>query len=341
MFTVIPETIGVLPEYTHVVLADQNSECVTNLVHRINTLRTTTNLDEEASFGWRDCIPSNLTADDDRIQYLMAVVAIDFRHWIWTSSSPTPSEKAVTWTCEGFRGSHAMTTLLKRSVESGCESVMSWYTVEGMKSINESVLNKILPGVPACRERVTILNDIGNTLSQRKQTFSDLVREAAGWLYASDGSGFIQRLLELHPRFIDFYNTTPILKLAQLSVLALTCAVPSLLGYFRDMNRLTLCADYQIPRSLRALGLLTYSPSLAEKVDQQGKLEVGGSEEAEIRCGAITMGRRVVARYRELYSSKVEEELPIGVVDYALWRIGRSGEIEGLKPHHLAETIMY
>ena len=54
-----------------------------------------------------------------------------------------------------------------------------------------------------------------------------------------------------------------------------------------------LPSDYQVPKVLRAAGILRYSPELAAKVDGAVLLPEGGPEETAIRAASIVAARRV------------------------------------------------
>ena len=78
----------------------------------------------------------------------------------------------------------------------------------------------------------------------------------------------------------------PYLKKAQL-------AVSMYAGYLRNLGQsvstagLTAMADYQVPRVLRALGILTYAPALATTIAERRPVAPGSSEESAIRAATV------------------------------------------------------
>lgn len=86
----------------------------------------------------------------------------------------------------------------------------------------------------------------------------------------------------------------PYLKKAQLA-LAMYAAFRRYLGTETDATDLTAFADYQVPRVLRALGILQYSESLAEQVDSGILLPNASAQERAIRGATILACERIAA----------------------------------------------
>lgn len=95
-----------------------------------------------------------------------------------------------------------------------------------------------------------------------------------------------------------------------------------------DCSQLTLCADYQLPRMLRAMGVLEYSPGLAQKVDSQTLIEKDSIEERAIRAATIVAGEMLAEHFG----------VTPAAVDNFLWT-NRSKA--GSAPFHLTITTDY
>ncbi|CCW66991.1 unnamed protein product [Phytomonas sp. Hart1] len=255
-----------------------------------------------------------------------------------------------------LRGSAAMVYLLRCAVE---QYNIPWYNPEyllqfsSVQAAREAMQvcfrgcceDGVTPlWMPATDERVELLLSLGQSLREKQTSFYDILCACNGFVFKPHGplsvetcssshpNGFISRLLQLHHRYHDFacHSMTsgdariPILKLSQLTVLALSNALPALWRFraqsglslvsegvsqpgwiqniavthhnlqsyerpplFRDLTQLSICCDYQIPRALRDSGLLVYSTRLSYLVDRGVLLEAGGREEGSIRIGAI------------------------------------------------------
>lgn len=99
-------------------------------------------------------------------------------------------------------------------------------------------------------------------------------------------------------------------------------------GIAVNVADLTAFADYQVPRVLRALGVLDYSPSLADRVDHHHLLEEGGQEELSIRAATIIACEAIAAHTGGTSAD----------IDNLLWL---SQDIAGETPFHLTETRWY
>lgn len=119
----------------------------------------------------------------------------------------------------------------------------------------------------------------------------------------------------------------PYLKKAQLA-LSMIAAVLRDSGTEVNVAGLTAMADYQVPRVLRALGVLEYCPSLADRINRHDLLEEGGPEELAIRAATIIACEAIAAHTGGTSAD----------IDNLLWL---SQDIAGDAPFHLTETPLY
>lgn len=74
------------------------------------------------------------------------------------------------------------------------------------------------------------------------------------------------------------------LKRAQILVADLwACFQGESYGTFRDIDKLTMFADYRVPQVLSTLGCLSYSPPLMTAVKEKESIESGGNWEMQLR----------------------------------------------------------
>ncbi|MPN62756.1 hypothetical protein SDC9_210509 [bioreactor metagenome] len=119
----------------------------------------------------------------------------------------------------------------------------------------------------------------------------------------------------------------PYLKKAQLA-LSMIAAFLRSTGNDVGAEDLTAFADYQVPRVLRGLGVLAYSTSLADKVDQRILLTENGQEELSIRAATVLACEAIAAHTGGTSAD----------IDNLLWL---SQDIAGETPFHLTETRWY
>jgi hypothetical protein len=101
------------------------------------------------------------------------------------------------------------------------------------------------------------------------------------------------------------------------------------------MDKLTAFADYKLPQVLRHLGILRYSPELADKIEQRILIEAGSREEVEIRANTIWA---VELMRQEL--EKMGKGLRAFEIDWILWNLGQDEAFKE-KPYHRTVTIFY
>lgn len=98
-----------------------------------------------------------------------------------------------------------------------------------------------------------------------------------------------------------------------------------------DYSNLIGCADYKIPQTLRALGIIEYDDELSDLVDTKHELEVSSKYEVEIRASQI-----VVIDY---IKSKLKNVNAIDINDYLFIYSKKIKNIT--RPYHLCRNTNY
>lgn len=99
-----------------------------------------------------------------------------------------------------------------------------------------------------------------------------------------------------------------------------------------DCSHLVGCADYKIPQVLRGLGILEYSDTLSNIVDNTVLIPEGSTYEVEIRAGVLV----AIDLIKKELGNKVEA---ISINDF-IWSLGQDKNIK-FKPYHLTKTLSY
>ena len=86
-------------------------------------------------------------------------------------------------------------------------------------------------------------------------------------------------------------------------------------GCFNDIHSITMFADYVVPAILRHRGIISYSPSLSDKVDNCKELEPGSEEEVEIRACTITAVEQLVEKLSNKVGKQVMQVKYIGFIN--------------------------
>ena len=150
----------------------------------------------------------------------------------------------------------------------------------------------------------------------------------------------VRLLLEI-PYFKDIATykelQVPILKRAQITAADISLAFNHQgLGYFRDLDQLTIFADNMVPHVLRCDGIIEYEKGLARRIDSQQLIPKNSEEEIEIRACAIHTVELLRAAF-----AKIGYEFTSVDLDYLLWNRGLSSDYEKKYSIHLTRTIFY
>lgn len=104
-------------------------------------------------------------------------------------------------------------------------------------------------------------------------------------------------------------------------------------------------ADYRVPQSLQALGILKYSDDLLEKIKNNVVLEYGSNEEMEIRGCSIHCVELLRKEIDNLVKNDADaDQKPINsvIIDFYLWDYA-TRHPEDMKgcPEHKTRSIFY
>jgi len=176
--------------------------------------------------------------------------------------------------------------------------------------------------IPALQERVAILHEVleGNTLEIAANILIDRCM--------TNRSLCIEDATLLGLFFQKAYGRDNYLKKAQIAISAIA-------GFIASKERgismdLTAMADYQVPRVLRAMGIIEYRDDLACMVDATNRvlIDENSPEERAIRGSTIIACEKIAAAH------KVNSV----AVDHFLWS---SQMVAGNTQFHLTETTNY
>ncbi|KAK3125555.1 hypothetical protein QOZ80_7BG0606500 [Eleusine coracana subsp. coracana] len=189
--------------------------------------------------------------------------------------------------------------------------------------------------LPIEEERVRLLHEVGLEL---QRSFGG---EAANLVKAAGNSAatLIELITRHFPGFRDhsLYKGHQVFlyKRAQIFVADLWGAFKGQnYGEFRDINSITIFADYIVPAVLRELGILKYGSNLSCSIDSNREIVPGSEEEVEIRACSIY----AVEKMRDLISKKFGKQLLSIDIDLWLWSCG----VQNMAlSHHRTLSIYY
>lgn len=279
---------------------------------------------------WLNQSPFDLTKlnDKDRLHFLLVFNAISFSYW-------GNSKWTIEYNGEKFDGAFGMIVTLGKALENGFPILDMKY----LSNISEKDFEKIVNGnvrIPLFEERLEILREVGKVVLENFDgDFATLVKEA--------NNGAIKLLgliISNFPSFEDSYlykgKRVYFYKRAQLLVSDIYQMFNNNgYGKLKNINQITACADYKLPKVLRDLGILEYNKELAEKIDKKTELYSGSEKEIEIRACTIWAN--------EIIKRELKKRIPninsIHINDH-LWLLGQAKSKKD-KPYHLTRTTAY
>jgi len=192
-------------------------------------------------------------------------------------------------------------------------------------------------------ERLACLREAGRVLYERYQcSFANVIS-------AADGSAarLVNLLARDFPCFRDEFpfegRRKPVrfLKRAQILVADLwACFQGDSYGAFRDIDKITMFADYRVPQILNALGCVLYSPPLDAALRRKATLESGGRWELQLRAASIWC---VESIRREIKKQDPDAKVNAILIDFFLYDRMKEMEATGqdVIPHHRTRSIWY
>lgn len=183
-------------------------------------------------------------------------------------------------------------------------------------------------------QRGARLAAVGLALSDRWDgTAANLVEEA-GW----DGPRVVELLASTIPGYEDEAVVSGyrlrFRKLAHLSaaIMASRSSRP-----WSGMDSFPVYPDYMLPRFLRHLGIIRYSPDLSEAVDSRTEIPRHSRQETAIRWATVHAGRLLVQELNRAGASVTGPRL-----DYLLWSEAVLGsDAFRMGEHHRTLTLDY
>lgn len=192
------------------------------------------------------------------------------------------------------------------------------------------------PEIPLIEQRLQNAREVGRGLLQKFDgNFKNLL-EVSNF----DAVKCIRSITETFPSFQDtaLYNgrVIPFYKRAQICI-ADTVAISrgTSWGNIRNLEALTVFADYKLPQILRSYGILEYSEVLADIIDCGELIEPGSVYEVEIRASTIKAADL-------LKNSLANSGLKPSAyeIDWILWN--KSQDVSNVtKPYHRCLNIYY
>ncbi len=251
------------------------------------------------------------------VNFLLLFESIDYSFW----GSPKWSVKTQDMVIDG---SEALLYKLLEYVRKTNNYDFSKVTFKEFRNILSGSIE-----IPLLEERYKTLVSISNVVNDKMNgNFYEYIKE-----YTRDIDLF-NLIIDNFSSFTDEreYNGKKIYfyKLAQLLTSDILHMRMLLENVWIDVSNLVGCADYKIPQTMRAIGILEYSKNLGKIIDSKLEIEQSSSYEVEIRASML-----VVIDY---ISKKINADR-IDINDFFF--IYKKIVKDIAKPYHLCRNVNY
>ncbi len=275
--------------------------------------------------NWRT--PPHWWQDDDpeaTSRFVLLLDALNFSFW------GTPRWR-VTLDGALLDGYWALAASLRRALERGLPLTNPTYLAEEA-SAAELFRGDDDVAIPLLGERQAALREVGRGLLEHYAGYFLACLDAAEW----SAPAIVRRVAAAFPSFQDVASydghSVPFYKRAQLLVSDLHGALGG--QRVRDLDSLTMFADYKVPQVLRQLDVLAYSEELESTLRRGELISYGDSREVEIRAASVQaveeLARLLAVRGRVV---------PAYEIDWRLWTLGQERPLE--LPYHRTRSVFY
>ena len=281
-------------------------------------------------------------SDASGIDWVFFADTLNFSFWM-PEDGP---QYLVTYSGTTYTGYLAMCAAINRALDSGVRITDPKYFVD----VDEKTLGELLGGddgvpIPLLSQRVECLHQVGRVLLDKfSGTFNTCLAQCG-----NSAAKLLEMVLDNFPCFndsSDFEDTrVSFHKRAQILVADIWCLFEGTgVGSFRDIDTLTMFADYRVPQSLQHYGALQYSADLLQWLAEDKMLQSGDKWEAEIRGCSIEAVERITRRVREQLEVRGVTGARVNsiLVDQYLWGYRREhAETMRSIPYHKVRSIFY
>ena len=219
-------------------------------------------------------------------------------------------------------GSYAIMYLLLNRYKENNDFEMSYKEFENLLKGNVEI--------PLLKDRYNNLVKMNKFIKDSGKSFYELIKD---YYRDTDLFEFIVNHLNYY-KDISKYNGKEILfyKRAQLLTSDILHVLEKKEKIKVDYSHLIGCADYKIPQVMRCYGMIEFSNSLAEKVDNKIELEKDSEEEIEIRANTLKVIEYIYEKLDKKYSR-------MNINDF-IWLLGQD-KSKINKPYHRTLTNCY
>lgn len=271
-------------------------------------------------------LKSNLT---DTVQYYFFVDSINFCFWNNRGADKWEFYDGKKW----LDGYYAFSYAIKKAFLENSRLLNAKYLSE----ISYTEFRKIFQGkgklLLLTQRHKIILENFKILHKEFKGSAFEIIKKTGG-----DANKIVELLLGQFPTFRDevSYKGKKVYfwKRVQIFVNDVDFALGKNSKLVKNLDDLTIFADYKIPQLLESYGVLNYLLLLKQRIQKYELIEKGSSEEIEIRANTIYACELI---RKELI--KMGRKINSNELDWLLWVLSKKTNFKN--PYHKTLTIFY
>ena len=281
-------------------------------------------LNEPKYSHWSSELNLNLK-EEEWILFAFVIESMNFCFWIKTKWK-------IEYNGEVMSGSNALFYSVIKEIELNPKFLDIDYLSNLSKDKLKNIFNGVEGEIPLFDERYKNFKETVSFIKNNKNFYKELYSFKSDILlekYITDNLSSFDDKSEYKNHIIHF-NKRANLLVNDLYYLSFT--IKKNLG---NVNNLSGCADYGIPRTFRDYGILEYSESLKELVDNEKEIPHNSCMEIEIRANMLYVIELIKneLKKKNVIINSVE-------LDNLIWVIGKKNQTKKSVPHHTI-TIFY
>ncbi|CAK7271384.1 hypothetical protein SEPCBS57363_004591 [Sporothrix epigloea] len=284
------------------------------------------------------------TRDDSTVAFIFTMDLLNFSFW---SERPEKDRFGIDYRGKKWTGYWSLVAALQRALEDDIPITSSdfWQSED---ECDMALMHRVFQStsdeeMPLLTERLACLREAGQVLYEKYEcSFVNVIKAAGGSatklvnILALDFSCFRDEF-----SFEGRRKPVRFLKRAQILVAELwACFDGQSYGEFRDIDKITMFADYRVPQILQSMGCLYYSPLLLTAIQTKQTIESGCSWEMQLRGCSIWCVELI---RREILRQHPGAKINAILIDFFLYDTMKELEAAGKDeiPHHRTRSVWY
>ncbi len=268
-----------------------------------------------------------INQSEDDFNFIFLINSINFSYW---SDLSEPKWNFI-YNGKKYTGSFALFSAFKKAIENNYPLFDPNY-LKNMSKEDLSLILEKYEKIPMFRQRLKVLKDIGNNLSNSGyKSFYQIYKDSN-----NSAINLIDKIINIFPSFNDSFiykdNKYNFFKRVQLIPAMIYGRNLAETKIFDDIDKLTVFADYRVPQTLRKLGIVEYFDDLSNDIKYKTYLKEGSEKELEIRISTI--------QACNILKSFLNSDINSLNIDYYMWKKGKT-IIEPDYDFHRTRTIFY